>query len=187
MSNGRPAKGGAPLEVIHVVGDGTAGGGTTVVLQLAAGLQDRGAKVTVAGPNGSYLLSEAAGAGHAVLGLDFSSRLKTRSVARALARHMRERGGSLVHAHGARAGLAAALLPSSPRRGLVYTVHGFHYSEKRFGIRHFAMVAERVCIQRATATIFVSSHDASLARGAKLLPRWPRPTSSTMDPCRRSR
>jgi glycosyltransferase involved in cell wall biosynthesis len=165
MSNG------APVEVAHIVGDGSAGGGTTVVLQLAAGLQQRGTKVTVAGPHGSYLIAQAAAAGHAVLELDFSDRLKTRSVARAVETHLRRHGPSLVHAHGARAGLAAALLPSSSRKALVYTVHGFHYGDKRFGIRHLAMAAERVCMQRATATVFVSSHDASLARSARLLPK----------------
>ena len=153
------------------MGDGVAGGGTSVVLQLAAGLQHWGAKVTVAGPDGSYLLAHAAAAGHAVLGLDFSNRLKTFSVACAVATHLRRHGPSLVHAHGARAGLAAALLPSFSRRALVYTVHGLHYRYKRFGIRHLAMAAERVCMQRATMTLFVSSHDASLARSARLLPR----------------
>ena len=171
MSNRRSAERRAPLEVIHIVGDGAAGGGTTIVLQLAAGLQHRGAKVTVAGPHGSYLLAQAAGAGHTVLGLDFSNRLKTRSVSRAVATLLRRHGPSLVHAHGARAGLAAALLPSSFRKALVYTVHGFHYGDKAFGIRHLAMAAERLCMQRATATVFVSSHDASLANSARLLPR----------------
>jgi glycosyltransferase involved in cell wall biosynthesis len=170
MSNGYAAEGGAPSEVIHIVGDGNAGGGTTVVLQLAGGLQQRGVKVTVAGPYGSYLLTQAEGAGHAVLGLDFSNRLKTGSVARTVMTHLRGHRPALVHAHGARAGLAAALLPSSSRRALVYTVHGFHYGDKRFGIRHLAMAAERACMQRATATVFVSSHDASHASRARLLP-----------------
>jgi hypothetical protein len=52
MSTYRSAENRAPLEVIHILGDGAVGGGSTVVLQLAAGLQHRGAKVTVAGPVG---------------------------------------------------------------------------------------------------------------------------------------
>jgi hypothetical protein len=75
------------------------------------------------------------------------------------------------HVWGTGIGLAAALLPSSSRKALVYTVHGFHYGDKAFGIRHLAMAAERLCMQRATATVFVSSHDASLANSARLLPR----------------
>jgi glycosyltransferase involved in cell wall biosynthesis len=77
----------------------------------------------------------------------------------------------VLHAHGARAGLAAALLPAALRSALIYTVHGFHYGKKPPGAKQLAMAAERLCMQRATTTVFVSAHDAQTARAAKLLPK----------------
>ena len=157
--------------ILHVVGDGAAGGGTTVVLQLARGLAARCARVTIAGQAGSYLIGQAASAGHSVLELNFSARRTTSSVTRALADYLVRAPGTVVHAHGARAGLAAALLPAALRSALVYTVHGFHYMNKLPGVRQLAMVAERACMQRALTTVFVSSSDVCTARKARLLPK----------------
>jgi glycosyltransferase involved in cell wall biosynthesis len=63
------------------------------------------------------------------------------------------------------------MLPAVLRTALIYTVHGFHYVNKLPLVKQLAMVAERVCMQRASATIFVSSNDASTARKARLLPK----------------
>ena len=38
----------AHFEVLHVVGDGATGGGTTAVMQMARGMAARGARVTIA-------------------------------------------------------------------------------------------------------------------------------------------
>ena len=156
--------------ILHVVGDGGEGGGTTVVLQLAQGFSERGVSVGVAGPAGSYLLEEASRHGIPVLGLDFRTRRGSLRVARALEQHLRAAPGTIVHAHGARGGLPTALLPAMLRAASVYTVHGFHYHHKLPGVRHLAMAAERLCMQRAAATVFVSHSDERIARGAKLVP-----------------
>ena len=106
-----------------------------------------------------------------MLELDFKKRRTTVSVARELTNYLRRAPGTLVHSHGARAGLAAAMTPVALRSTLIYTVHGFHFRNKLPGIKYLAMAAERVCMQRATATVFVSSNDADTACRARLLPR----------------
>ena len=170
MSN-RLAAGAAHRNVLHLVGDGLAGGGTTIVLQLARGLAERGMSVTVGSQNGSYILDQVANQGLPVLPLDFTSRRNTVQVTRALRSYLRAHPGTAVHAHGARAGLPASLLMGASHAGLFYTVHGFHYGNKPAGLRHLAMAAERFCISRANVTVFVSQHDADLAAKARLLPR----------------
>jgi glycosyltransferase involved in cell wall biosynthesis len=156
--------------ILHVVGDGSEGGGTTVVLQLAQDLSAQGVPVGVAGPIGSYLLEEASRHGIPILGLDFRTRGGSPRVAYALACHLHATPGTIVHAHGARAGLPTALLPAALRAAFIYTVHGFHFPHKLPGVRHLAMAAERLCMQRAAAIVFVSHSDEGIARGAKLVP-----------------
>jgi glycosyltransferase involved in cell wall biosynthesis len=106
-----------------------------------------------------------------VLELDFRTRRNTRAVASALASYLRKAPGTVLHAHGARAGLAATLLPAALRSAFIYTVHGFHYGNKPPGAKQLAMAAERLCMHRATATVFVSAADARTAHTARLLPK----------------
>ncbi len=157
--------------ILQIVGDGAAGGGTTVVLQLSQELAKQGATVTVASQAGSYILAQAERQGLFTLPLDFRSRGNTLALSRQISRYLAANPSSLVHAHGARAALTIALLPKARRRTLIYTVHGFHYSKKPPVVRHLAMLAERFCTQRATATVFVSSNDIKLAAQDRLLPR----------------
>ena len=157
--------------ILQIVGDGAAGGGTTVVLQLSQELAKQGAEVTVASQAGSYILAQAERHGLAVLPLDFRSRGNTLALSRQLLRYLAANPATLVHAHGARAALTIALLPRARRRALIYTVHGYHYRKKPPGVRHLAMLAERFCAQRATATVFVSTHDIKVAADDHLLPR----------------
>ena len=157
--------------ILQVVGDGAAGGGTTVVLQLSQALGALGAHVTVASRAGSYILAQAERAGLATLPLDFASRGNTWALSRRLSRYLQAHPGTLVHAHGARAALPVAILPGPRRAALIYTVHGFHYAHKPFGVRHLAMLAERFCMQRATRTVFVGANDAETAAAHHLVPR----------------
>lgn len=155
------------LSVLHVVGDGAAGGGTTVVLALLEGLLEAGARVRVATQLGSYLADEAARRGVGVLGLDFRRRSNSLRLTRDLAAAVE--AGTIIHAHGARAGLPCALIPRSRSAALVYTVHGFHYLNKTGLARELARQAERFCIRRASATVFVSEHDRATGQTERLL------------------
>jgi glycosyltransferase involved in cell wall biosynthesis len=104
------------------------------------------------------------------LELDFSGRVRTPLLAKRLVRAVRELQPRLIHAHGARAGLPVALIPEQFRRPFVYTVHGFHYPSKSPPVRHFARLAERFCMARAVATVFVSEYDQSFAIRDDVLP-----------------
>ena len=151
------------VRIVQVIGDGTPGGGATVVLGLARALARSGVAVTVASAAGSYILDEAGRAGIPVVELDFRRRRRSIASAQLLQRHLRLSAPALVHAHGARAGLPVAMMTKSPRLPIAYTVHGFHFPQKAPVARHFARLAERYCIRQAWATVFVCRHDAEIA------------------------
>jgi glycosyltransferase involved in cell wall biosynthesis len=156
--------------IIQLIGSGAIGGGTTVVLGLSQGLAERGIPVVVASDRGSYLIAAARASGLATLELDFDRRMATPRLAFCIARAIQALKPALLHAHGARAGLPAALVPKSIRVPFVYTVHGFHYGRKPAGVRALARQAERFCMNRAAATVFVSDFDRGLASGDDVIP-----------------
>jgi len=156
--------------IIQLIGSGAIGGGTTVVLALSQALAERGVPVVVASDSGSYLIAAAQASGLATLELDFGRRAATPKLAFRIAHAIRALKPAVLHAHGARAGLPAALVPESLRVPLVYTVHGFHYVSKTPVIRALARHAERFCMQRAAATVFVSDFDRGLASNDGLIP-----------------
>jgi glycosyltransferase involved in cell wall biosynthesis len=151
------------MQVLQVIGDGKPGGGSTMVLSLARGLAQQGVSVAIASQNDSYIIHEASKSHIPVLELDFSKRRGTAGVTLALQHHLRASPPTIVHAHGARAGLPVAMLPRSSRVAMAYTVHGFHYRHKAAVVRHLAKAAERFCIRRAFAAVFVSANDARIA------------------------
>jgi len=157
------------ISVLQVIGDGRMGGGTTAVLQLASGLRRHGISVNIATQQGTELVGTARSLGIAVHELDFSRRAASLFTSRRLQTVIREARPSIVHAHGARAGLPCALLPRALGPAIAYTVHGFHYGNKAPGIRTFARWSEWLCIAAAQAVVFVSQSDAALASKDGLL------------------
>jgi glycosyltransferase involved in cell wall biosynthesis len=162
--------------IVQLVADGRPGGGTTAVLTLSRLLAARGCDVVVIGQQHSYLLKEASQAGLRTRGMDFSSRRNTLHAAMKLRGHFYELSPSVIHAHGARAGLPAVIAAgrrdSKARRGrLVYTVHGFHYLAKPPLMYALARAAEALCIARADCTNFVSDGDCAIAQSHGLLRR----------------
>jgi glycosyltransferase involved in cell wall biosynthesis len=163
------AHAGSPFEILHIVGDGNPGGATTIVLELALELKRQGIIVRIASDIDSHITREARNNGVPVLEANFDSRWNTPGIRVALAKHVRSYPNTIIHAHGCRAGLPAAMLPAWHHCGLVYTVHGFHFRYKPAGIRHLAKVAERYVIRRASTTAFVSRNDARIAREHRLI------------------
>ncbi|MFC3123605.1 glycosyltransferase family 4 protein [Pseudoroseomonas globiformis] len=157
------------LSVLHVIGDGSMGGGTTAVLQLASRMAVLGVRVGIVTQPGTELARTAPAQGVTVHELDFSRRLASPLTSRALQRILVKSRPDLVHAHGARAGLPCALLTRRAFPAFVYTVHGFHYQKKRAPLRQLARISEGKCIARADATVFVSQADKALARADGLL------------------
>ena len=159
------------FSVLQVIGDGRPGGGTTAVLGLAQGLAQRGTPVAIASDAKSYLIYESRKNNIPAIELDFSKRRNTAKITAALFRHLRCSPPTIVHAHGARAGLPVAFLPAILRTRTAYTVHGIHFDHKKVGVRHLAKIAERFCIRRTAFTVFVSKSDAKLASDRGLVSR----------------
>ncbi len=154
--------------LLQAVADGRLGGGTTHVLQLIAAIRaELPVEVHLVSQAGSPALAEAARLGASVHGFDFfRARLDPRLWLRlrGLVRRLRP---ALIHAHGARAGLALSrVAPPSP---LIYSVHGYHFVAKPFALRKLALLSEQVCCGRAALTLFVCRHDRDLAAATGIL------------------
>jgi glycosyltransferase involved in cell wall biosynthesis len=160
-------------EIVQIIGNGDPGGGTTAVLTLAILLHDAGHRPVIVSQHDSYLLREAGRHGIAAHGMDFSSRGGAIANCRALAELIRQWEPAVVHAHGNRAGLPAALamklLGRAGRPRFVYTVHGFHFLTKKIGAYHLARMAEKFAIAAADWTNFVSDGDAHIACSQRLV------------------
>jgi len=157
--------------VLHILPDGSAGGGATVVLGLcrdlvATGNWDVG---LVTAPN-SPVAEQAVNSGIACLPLDFfTSRFDFRLAGR-LAQRIEAFRPDLLHAHGARAGLPFCLPSLSKTVPLAYTVHGFHHAKRPLPLRPLGRLAERRIFARADAVVFVSNGDRFQAKRERILP-----------------
>ena len=156
---------------MQILGDGRPGGGTTVVLSLSRLLASRGEEVVIITQIGSHLAGLASAAGFQIVGLDFSRRRRAMLLAAEIAGFLRRFRPMVTHAHGARAGLPAALIPRHRLQRFIYTIHGFHFLQKRFALYALARAAEAVCIARADCTVFVSDADRATAANCHLLGR----------------
>jgi glycosyltransferase involved in cell wall biosynthesis len=137
------------------------------VLQLIAAVRaELPVEVHLVSQAGSPALAEARRLGAIAHGLDFfTSRFDPRLWLRlgALVRRLRP---TLIHAHGARAGLPLATIAG---RRLIYSVHGYHFVGKAWAERRLAILAERRCSRRADLTLFVCASDRELAAEAGIL------------------
>lgn len=161
------------MKSLQIMADGNAGGGPTVVLTMCAQMRANGMAVAVVTAPDSYLAATCRAAGIEVFEIDFSRRAAAPLQARALARIIDRTRPDIVHAHGARSALPVALLPRRGGAALVYTVHGFHHTAKRWPARPVARRIERLCAARAAATIYVGEGDHAVARRERLLPPTP--------------
>jgi glycosyltransferase involved in cell wall biosynthesis len=75
-----------------------------------------------------------------------------------------------IHLHGGR----AAFFFTQSRTGFqpvsLYTVHGYHFTRKRWWLRWLAQIAERKICRRVNLTVFVSQYDQKIAQRCRLLP-----------------
>jgi len=158
--------------ILHVLPDGSPGGGATAVLGLGRDLLATGDwDVSLITAPGSLLMTEAAAAGIQTHGLDlFTSRLDPR-LARKLAGQIDAVRPEVVHAHGARAGLPFCFPALRHAGPLVYTVHGFHHVRKPIPLRQIGRLAERRIAARANAVVFVATGDQTRAAEEGILAR----------------
>jgi glycosyltransferase involved in cell wall biosynthesis len=158
--------------ILHVLPDGSPGGGTTAVLGLCRDLLATGAfDVSLVTAPGSALLERAEQEGIRTAALDFfATRLDPR-LPRRLAEPIGWFRPDIVHAHGARAGLPLAGVGLRAATPLVYTVHGYHHANKMLPLRWLGRLAERHIAARADAVIFVSDGDRDRADREAILAR----------------
>jgi glycosyltransferase involved in cell wall biosynthesis len=151
--------------ILHVMADGAVGGGSVHVLQILRGLADGKSFGVVTQPD-SFLARESEAAGADVSGADLYPSTRLRSIRR-LPAIVRAFAPDLVHVHGGRGAFALAAAGVSFD---LYTVHGYHF-QHRGGFRaRIARSAERFAAARSRRVVFVSTHDAELARRLRLIP-----------------
>lgn len=160
------------MNVLQVLADGRPGGGTTYVAGLSAALLRRAiGRVHFVGQRDSYAKQCLREIGATVNELDFfRSRFDPR-VRHRLGAVIREVRPDLIHVHGGR---AAFFLSQVTREKdfppVVYTVHGYHFVTKPWGVRYLAALAERRSCRLADETVFVCEYDRGVAREWELLP-----------------
>ncbi|MGW7333724.1 glycosyltransferase family 4 protein [Streptomyces sp. NPDC054840] len=148
---GRP-----PLRTVHVLGSGAGAGSSAHVRSLATGLAARGVRVTVCAPvqaEGEY---DFTGAG-AQFAPDAVSVLRAACA-----------GADLVHAHGVRAGMRAALAIRGRRVPLVVSWHG-EGPTAAGALGRLSRMLERHVARAAAVVLGASSDqvDAARLRGAR--------------------
>src|SRR5580692_397138 len=77
-------RGSPPRRVVHVIGDGRPGGGTTFVLNLATATAGHGFEPVIVTQENSYLLQRAREAGVTAIGMDFATRVRSLALSRRL-------------------------------------------------------------------------------------------------------
>lgn len=155
------------MRVLEIIADGDPGGGTTHVLQILRGLRSTHS-IALITQRQSYLLHQAEALDIPAYGLHFFRSRLNLAVPFHLKKIYSQWKPDLIHVHGGRAGLFHTMTGTTVPA--VYTVHGFHFVQKSIGIRWLATLVEGVIISRADRIIFVSKHDAKIARGYKILP-----------------
>jgi glycosyltransferase involved in cell wall biosynthesis len=159
--------------IVHIVADGTPGGGTTFVLALVEALIKRrspGAKVSVIGQSGSYLLERAKALGANTFGADFFRARVDPRIPLRLGQILQSIAPEFVHVHSGRAAFSLSFVPLRRRWPLLYTVHGYHFCQKPIVSRILGAVAERWISLRVDKTIFVSESDRRIAEKWHLVP-----------------
>ncbi|MCL2024367.1 MAG: glycosyltransferase family 4 protein [Coriobacteriia bacterium] len=144
-------------------GADTSGGGEKHMLDLSAGLIERGHRVMVMAPGGGDVLDAAAQLGcdtHEVASFGMFSRVASRD----LARLRKTWHPDIVHAHGPRAAYVVRRGDTASIPRLVYTIHGIHAGHGPLGAIKLAV--ERADVNKVAA--YITTCKADLDQGARL-------------------
>ena len=142
--------------VLHAVAS-LRGGATTVVLQLARGLEALGFESHVLAPGDAPALVES----EEFRSIRWTEWRQDRGYVHDVLQRLHP---GILHCHGHRAGLLRRHLPAERPR-VVMTFHGFHIPHYRNPLYRWAARAwERRALRRTDGVIFVSNSDAEIAR-----------------------
>jgi glycosyltransferase involved in cell wall biosynthesis len=159
------------LQIVHIVADGSIGGGSTVVLGLIDELRrSRPCDVTLVSQPDSFLEREARRREIAFVGCNMFSSWADPTPPFRLRLALKGRHFNVAHLHGLRAAHHAIRWPIRPLLGaMVYTVHGLHQRQSHPWVRALANVVERQVIRIVDVPVFVSRSDEETARNWGLL------------------
>lgn len=162
-------------QVLHIVGGSSYGGGSKVILDLAAGSKAEGARVDVLTTD-TQLASEARAQGIGVVNIDAIGRRihpiqDFRGFVR-LVRFLRMNGYDVVHTHTSKAGIMGRLAASVARTPvIIHTVHGFAFHERSPLWQKLVVVtAERMASVVSSRVVTVSFHHYDVARATRAVP-----------------
>jgi glycosyltransferase involved in cell wall biosynthesis len=155
--------------VLLITADGEPGGGVTNVLQLCSALKKDGHwHITLCTQTCSPLAQQASALCNEVHEIDFfKSRFDPR-VTWQLRTLIRRLSPDLIHTHGSRAALPTVYATGRNGPPMIHTVHGFHFYQKSWLSRHFAIKAEQRIARQAQTTIFVCKDDKRIADQEKI-------------------
>lgn len=158
--------------VLHIIADGNAGGGTTVVLGLCEDLIASGNfKITLITQPNSYALRCAQELGIEVLPFDFFTSRFDRYAPSRLLTLTEQIQPDLIHVHGSRAAFPFCFAPLKKlHHPLIYTVHGYHFRLKKGPLKWLGWLAERQIVRRCRFLTWVSQGDKAIAARWHLTP-----------------
>lgn len=161
--------------VLHVLGGSAYGGGSKVVLDLAAAAVRSGARVDIL-TTSEQLALEATSVGVGIVDEDLIRRsihpLRDFMDLLRLVRLIRSGGYSIVHTHTSKAGVLGRLAASiAGTPFVVHTVHGFAFHERSPRWQQAAVIAlERIASWFCDMVVTVSMHHYQVALGKRIVP-----------------
>ena len=152
--------------ILHVMADGSIGGGASVILALGTESIDRGLEVHLLTDQRSPLVALAREAGFTVHEAPFFVNRSWLRARRVTATVIADVAPDVIHVHGARALFDVGRVLGSP---VVYTVHGYHGLRRQGWRRRVFIITERHQTASVAAQTFVSDGDRAMAERFGLL------------------
>ena len=162
--------------ILHIAGGSAYGGGSKVILDLATGSLNAGARVEVLTTN-PKMTAEALALGVGVVDLDVIRRpihpVHDVSGFFRLTRYLRRNRYDIVHTHTSKAGVIGRFAAAAARTPVVvHTVHGFAFHERSPRWQAFSVVAaERLASLVSSRVVTVSLHHYDEARRTGAVPK----------------
>lgn len=155
------------MRILHLVADGSPGGGTTNILGLIDDLITGGLRpndVALVVDRGSYMAQQAKERGIELHEVSFFRSRFDPSVLRGVRQAIDTFRPTIVHAHGGRGMFQLASRTRSRTWKAIYTVRGYHFTQKPFPLRQLAVQAERRISAFVDRTVFVCHADHRLSQ-----------------------
>lgn len=156
------------MRILQVLPDGSAGGGTTVVLSLLRSLQsETDWDLHLLTELGSYAATTAKELGVSVHEQRLMHSRTDPKITQCYESLVEALKPDLIHLHGGR---AAFLARRRRDKRVAYTIHGYHFARRSLVRRTLGMLAERVAAKAATQIVFVCEYDRNVGHRFGVVP-----------------